>query len=106
MSQATGSDTSSDTGDHEECDDWAASVIADVSLEKRMSILQTSMQFKPRSASVCSEHSSDTNLSSSPKGFWYIRPGSSPDEDADSDSDSISWSQHLMSKNEDPDKKL
>jgi hypothetical protein len=103
MSQATGSDTSSDTGDHEECDDWAASVIADVSLEKRMSILQKSMQFKPRSASVCSEHSSDTNLSSSPRGFWYIRPGSSPD-DADSDSDSISWSQHLVSKNDDPDK--
>ena len=100
ITQCTGLDTSSDSGDCEECEEWAAAVIADVSLEKRMSILQTSSQFKPRFTFVCSEHSSDTNLSFSPRGFWYISPGSSP-EGEELDADSISLSPHLMHKDGD-----
>lgn len=103
MTQSTGSDICSDdddrTEDREDCEEWAANVI-DVSVDKSMSLLQPLFQ-KPRSPSVSSEASSDTNLSSSPKGFWYTRPNSpssssSPDE---SDADSFGWSPYLSSSN-------
>jgi hypothetical protein len=100
MAQSTGSETSSEDVDdpiayREECEEWAASVIADVSMDKSMSILQpTQMR---RSLSMCSEHSSDTNLSSSPKGFWYRNPRSSPDEESESETSSLS--PHISPRN-------
>lgn len=99
MTLSTGSETSSEdvddsVVDREECEEWAAGVIADVSMDKSMSILQSPGM--RRSESMCSERSGDTNLSSSPKGFWYKKPGSFPKEE--SESDSFSWSPHLSSK--------
>lgn len=95
MAQSTGSDTSSVEEDEPtvECEEWAANLIADVSLDKSMSISYV----KPRTASVCSEYSGDSELSSSPKGFWFVKPGTSPDED-ESDADSFSWSPHTSAK--------
>lgn len=100
MTQSTGSDTDSDSvddDDHTDCNEWAASMIADISLDQHqsMSMLQ-SMRGKPRSSSVTSEQSSD-----SPKGFWYTRPGSPTSETAgdESDADSFTWSPNLSSMN-------
>jgi hypothetical protein len=92
------SDSSSEVDDmavdgEEECEEWAAALIADVSLDKSMSILQC----KNRSASVeCESASSDTELSSSPKGFWHVRPCTSPS--IASDDESIQWSPHTTPK--------
>ena len=99
MTQSTGSDSSSDDDDRmedrEDCEEWAAGVI-----DTSMSMLQSLPFTKTRSASVSSDHSSDTNRSSSPKGFWYTRPGSpSPPSADESDADSFSWSPHLSSSN-------
>jgi hypothetical protein len=88
MIQSSASDSSSDAGevDPEDCEEWAANLIADVSLDKSMSLIGT----KARSASIESDNSSDSGS----EGFWHIRPGSSLDpSDVDaSDEDSISWS--------------
>lgn len=102
MTQSTGSDTDSesveDVHDGEDCDEWAAGIVrvCDVSLDhhQSMSILQSSLQTKPRSSSVTSEQSTD-----SPKGFWYQRPGSPPISSEESDTDSFSWSPNLSSTN-------
>lgn len=97
MAQSTGSETSSEDADDSDADreEWAANVIADVSMEKSMSILQSPRM--RRSESMCSERSGDTDLSSSPKGFWCHKPSSPPKEE--SESDSFSWSPHLSSSN-------
>jgi len=107
MTQSTGSDTDSDsveddrTNDREDCDEWAANIIADVSLDHHQSMSMLQSQYKkPRSSSITSEHSSDTNLSSSPKGFWYTRPGSpAPSLPDESDAESFTWSPNLSSAN-------
>jgi hypothetical protein len=101
MVQSSASDSSSDDAgdvdreDCEDCEEWAAALIADVSLEQSIALLHT----KQRSPSIESDHSSDSGLSSSPRGFWHIRPGSSAGSSPDSseasedeDEDSISWS--------------
>jgi len=102
--QSSGSDSSSDAGleheNEEECEEWAAAVIADVSVDKQTSILR----FKHRSGSVGSESessagstnddSSSNMLSTSPVGFWYVRPGSQGEDDDDQSQD-VTWSPHL-----------
>lgn len=104
--QSSGSDSSSDVEleheEEEECEEWAAAVIADVSIcDKDASSLLS--RRKQRSTSVGSESdssasashsaSSSNMLSTSPVGFWYVRPGSE-DED-DDDSRDVAWSPHL-----------
>mmetsp|Transcript_22723 Transcript_22723/g.52564 ORF Transcript_22723/g.52564 Transcript_22723/m.52564 type:complete len:362 (-) Transcript_22723:2520-3605(-) len=84
MVQSSASDASSDVGDAvidgEECEEWAAAVVADVSKEKNF--------LSPTKSSEDSESSSDdTILSSSSRGFWQTRPG-----EHESDDDSVSWS--------------
>jgi hypothetical protein len=101
MSLSTGSDTdteSVDEDDEEGADLWASNVIANVSLDHQQSLsMFQSLCRKPRSSSVCSEYSGD-DLSSSPKGFWYQRPGSpQPFCSDESDADSFSWSPHHLS---------
>lgn len=91
MIQSSASDSSSDTGEVEDCEEWAASLIMDVSLDKSISLLHT----KQRSPSIESDNSSDSGCSDSPKGFWHVAPGSSPDDDSEasgaSDDDTINW---------------
>eukprot|EP00549_Striatella_unipunctata_P011100 CAMPEP_0118700904 /NCGR_PEP_ID=MMETSP0800-20121206/16887_1 /TAXON_ID=210618 ORGANISM="Striatella unipunctata, Strain CCMP2910" /NCGR_SAMPLE_ID=MMETSP0800 /ASSEMBLY_ACC=CAM_ASM_000638 /LENGTH=743 /DNA_ID=CAMNT_0006601631 /DNA_START=282 /DNA_END=2513 /DNA_ORIENTATION=+ len=72
-SVSSGSDTGSDNDEDEdldrgECDAWAASVIADV---KEPEMVDT--ERSQSSGSLCS---SETALSSSPKGFWHFHPSS------------------------------
>mmetsp|Transcript_31166 Transcript_31166/g.45622 ORF Transcript_31166/g.45622 Transcript_31166/m.45622 type:complete len:756 (+) Transcript_31166:646-2913(+) len=96
MAQSSGSDSGSDAGvstvEPEECEEWAAAVIADVTFEQ---CTPTSSR-RIRSPSVESSTNDDdsVNLSSSPTGFWHIRPGSSV-QDETSDEDSGTWSPHL-----------
>jgi hypothetical protein len=84
VSDSNSSDSDEPTTEREECDEWAASVVADVRLERGIML-----RSKARSPSVESDDS-DTNLSSSPKGFWYRRPGSERDDDSDEESLSLS----------------
>lgn len=83
MTQSSASDASSDVGDavmdREECEEWAAAVVADVSMEKRL-IAPTEEN---------DSASDEELLSSSPKGFWFTRPG-----EHDSDDESVTWSPH------------
>lgn len=91
MIQSSASDSSSDTGDNErdDCEEWAAALIMDVSLDKTISLLNT----KQRSPSIESDNSSDSGNSSSEKGFWYTHPGSPTDDDLsdEDDDDSVDW---------------
>jgi hypothetical protein len=102
MIQSSASDSSSDAGEveREECDEWAAALIADVSLDKSISLLNTKSR---RSPSIESESSSESGLSSSPHGFWHIRPGSADyfdDDDFDDDDDgSVNWSPSTSPEN-------
>lgn len=77
MIQSSASDSSSDTGEveREDCEEWAAEVIADVSLEKSFSLMKNR---KGRSSSIESDGSND---SSSTNGFWHTHP----------DNDETSW---------------
>jgi hypothetical protein len=86
MIQSCASDSSSDNGDPdgEECEEWAANLIADVSLDKTM----TTITKKTRSSSL----ESDSSNESDHEGFWYTRPDYSPANSEDSDDESISWS--------------
>jgi hypothetical protein len=100
MAQSTSSETSSEDvddpiADREDCEEWAASVIADVSMDKSMSILRPPQM--QRSGSMCSEHSSDSNLSSSPKGFWYRNPGSLLDDEESRSADEIEGEETFLS---------
>eukprot|EP00545_Synedropsis_sp_CCMP1620_P006824 CAMPEP_0119009046 /NCGR_PEP_ID=MMETSP1176-20130426/4104_1 /TAXON_ID=265551 /ORGANISM="Synedropsis recta cf, Strain CCMP1620" /LENGTH=705 /DNA_ID=CAMNT_0006961489 /DNA_START=762 /DNA_END=2879 /DNA_ORIENTATION=+ len=85
MAQSSVSDASSDVGDavtdREECDEWAAAIIADVSLDTKFMEVQ-SPEFEEESVDISSV------LSSSPRGFWMTRPG----DDQDSDDDTVNWS--------------
>jgi len=85
MAQSSASDASSDVGDavtdRDECEEWAAAVVADVSMDKRL--MATAAEDNESS-------SDDTVLSSSPKGFWFTKPG-----EHDSDDESVTWSPHV-----------
>jgi hypothetical protein len=92
MIQSSASDSSTDTlEENEDCEEWAINLIADVSMEKSFSMLQNT---KLRSPSIESDSSDEADLSSSPRGFWHVRPGSSDAEASDSDDEegSIAWS--------------
>eukprot|EP00591_Stephanopyxis_turris_P000194 CAMPEP_0195520564 /NCGR_PEP_ID=MMETSP0794_2-20130614/17166_1 /TAXON_ID=515487 /ORGANISM="Stephanopyxis turris, Strain CCMP 815" /LENGTH=761 /DNA_ID=CAMNT_0040649947 /DNA_START=1368 /DNA_END=3654 /DNA_ORIENTATION=+ len=92
--QTSGSDSSSDAGDvfadRKECDEWAASLIADVSMDV------SGFELRNRSLSEASLESDDDSeiLSSSPKGFWHTRPGSP----SDLTPKNLSWSPCLSPK--------
>lgn len=83
MIQSAGSDSSSENGDAEieECEEWAAKLIQDVSLETNQKFINS----KPRSNSVESDASSDSSIG----GFWQKSPGSLGESDDDL---SINWS--------------
>lgn len=83
MIQSSASDSSSDNGeaDRDDCEEWAANLILDVSLENSHPPRST----KTRSISIESDSSND----SEGEGFWYTKPSDSPD---DSDDESVSWS--------------
>lgn len=86
MIQSCASDSSSDNGDPdgEECEEWAANLIADVSMDKTM----PTMTKKERSRSLESDSSNDSEH----EGFWYTRPDFSPANSETSDDESVSWS--------------
>ena len=103
MVQSSQSDNSSDEGSFttsgpEDCEaeEWAAALVAvaDESLDKDAIFC--------RNRSV-SDSSSSTDysgkLSSSPVGFWYVRPGSSSLDDASDDDEPICWTPSLTSSN-------
>ncbi len=88
MIQSCASDSSSDNGDGDgdDCEEWAANLIADVGLDKSM----TAIGKKTRSSSMESDSS---NESEEDEGFWYTKPDFLPDSSLDSDDDeSVSWS--------------
>ena len=96
MAHSSASDASSDVGDEgdaeidrEECDEWAASIIADVTLNKKLNEVDIATNHE--------EESTSSLLSSSPKGFWFTRPGET--EANDSDDDTITWSPHVSPRN-------
>ena len=88
------SDASSDVGDvgdgdidQEECErvEWAASVVAEISMEKKFPEFS-----EPTSHE---DECSSSQMSSSPHGFWFTKPGDS--DASDSDDDSVTWSPHV-----------
>lgn len=87
MAALSDSDSSSDIGD--DCNDWAAELIADLTEHQISPQGRTS-----RSMSIASdESSSDGNLSNTGKGFWVVAPGS---EQAKAlDNDSVQWTPKL-----------
>ena len=95
MVQSSASDGSSDVGDvameREECEEWAAGIIADISTDRRQSVpaerRDTHTASPPPTGDDAVEADSDSRLSSSPRGFWMTRPG-----DNDFDDKSITWS--------------
>jgi hypothetical protein len=94
MQQSSVSDTTSEVSDDaaaeekEECEEWAASFIAELSLDQ----ITPPVRRSHRSSSITSDDgSSASDLSSSPKGFWYVPPGCSPPR-KDDDEGSINWS--------------
>jgi hypothetical protein len=86
MIQSSASDSSSDNGevDRDDCEEWAANLIADVSIDQSMAVIGK----KTRSISI----ESDSSNESEPEGFWYINPGASPDSSVASDDGSVNWS--------------
>lgn len=88
ITHLSSSDSSSDAGevpDHEqeECNVWAASLVADVSME-----LNGSLSYRKRSHSVTSDNSfcsDSSDLSGSQQGFWHIRPGSAQNKTENSE---------------------
>jgi hypothetical protein len=92
MTGSSASDSSLDAGDvlvdTEECEEWAASIIADVSVDQVPPLSRRDV----RSDSVGSDDASNESLlSSSPKGFWHVRPGTTRVNE-DDDDESITWS--------------
>lgn len=83
MVQSSASDSSSDNGevDEDDCEEWAANLISDVSIERSMPVTGK----KTRSISI----ESDSSNESDGEGFWYTNPGASPDF---SDEESVNWS--------------
>jgi len=94
MAQSSASESSSDIGDEltqkEECDEWAAAVIADVSMTTMEISTPICHSESIEESSQCSDESGSEHLSSSPVGFWHIRPGSASDDE--SDDEDVSWS--------------
>ena len=92
------SDASSDVGDvgdgeidqdECECDEWAASIIAEISMAKKF-------QEVPERV-LREDESTSSQLSCSPRGFWFTKPGDFGSSDSDDDSvndDSVTWSPH------------
>lgn len=86
MAQSSASDSSSEAGDgdvvteKEECDDWAANLLTNISMDRTMSIVE--MEGPKRCSSMDSEDSDSNEVS----GFWQKRPG-----DVDVDDDESSW---------------
>ena len=89
MTQSSGSDSSSECGDlageKEDCDEWAAALLNNISMDRSMSMLAEGRE--GRSDSIGSEDDSDKG---SPRGFWTTRPGS-PSMHALDDDDDESW---------------
>jgi hypothetical protein len=86
MIQSAGSDSSSDSGDveREDCEEWAAELIKNVTMDTSSRLLNT----KTRSPSIESDGSND-----SPGGFWQKSPGSLDDFSCGSEEDeSVNWS--------------
>mmetsp|Transcript_29285 Transcript_29285/g.70566 ORF Transcript_29285/g.70566 Transcript_29285/m.70566 type:complete len:802 (+) Transcript_29285:1047-3452(+) len=90
MIHSAGSDSSSESGDAEgeqpdDCEEWAANLIADVSMTTSTRFFNST---KPRSPSIESDGSSESG------GFWQKSPGSVSDSSLDGsiDEDSVSWS--------------
>mmetsp|Transcript_13216 Transcript_13216/g.21291 ORF Transcript_13216/g.21291 Transcript_13216/m.21291 type:complete len:767 (-) Transcript_13216:126-2426(-) len=83
MIQSAGSDSSSDSGDveREDCEEWAAELIKNVSLDTSSRLFNA----KPRSPSIESDGSSDSS-----GGFWQKSPGSI--DDLSDDEESVNWS--------------
>jgi hypothetical protein len=79
MAQSSASDSSSNNGDEDEyqedCDQWAASFIADLTESQQFSASRPA-----RSSSVSSD---DDDSASSPKGFWHVPPGHAKSMDVD-----------------------
>lgn len=97
MAQSSGSDSSSDTGDataeQDECEEWAKRVFADVSLDNEQPLITSRLGRSDSLGSDDSDKSDDSsNLSSSPVGFWYIKPGSKSAENEEKD---VTWSPHI-----------
>lgn len=87
MAQSSASDSSSDSVDGDDpVDEWAAGVIAEVKMDQ----LALAASRRSHRDSVSDDASSDS-LSSSPKGFWTVRPGSPP-LGTSPDDGSVSWS--------------
>lgn len=91
MIQSSASDSSSDSGEIEQddCEEWAAALVADVSMERSFSLINTTKH--GRSHSIESDGS---NEDQSPKGFWHTRPsdfGEPGSRDDDDDESWISW---------------
>jgi hypothetical protein len=87
MAQCSASDSSSDAGDkdddRDECEEWAAAIVADI------------QKFNESQQPTIEDDAESSDLSSSPKGFWFIRPG---DNSNDSDDDSVTWTPHASPK--------
>jgi hypothetical protein len=93
LAQSSASDSSSEAGDghcdKDLCYEWAAAVIQDVGVDPgKPVVIPATHRRTMRSGSIMSE---EDGLSSSPKGFWHIRPGTNPLEDDDDDV-SVTWS--------------
>lgn len=102
MTQSAASDSSSEISDaamvREEQEEWAAGVIADVSMTSIdfKGTFVTATRRKQRSQSTeSSDASCGSGESNSPAGFWCTRPGSACDEDLDDDVES--WSSPVTS---------
>jgi hypothetical protein len=87
MVHSSASDSSSDAGgvDQDDCEEWAANLIADVSLDKSFSLMNTKSR---RSLSIETEGSDD---SSTPMGFWHTRPSDFQEEHRSDDDSWGSW---------------
>lgn len=109
MAQSSGSDSSSDAGDgggdEEECEQWAAAIIADKLETSGAPRLSVSPSWRGRQRAISLSSSTDESdenedsshdgsscsSSSTPAGFWCVPP-SSPKREIDHD---ISWSPHI-----------
>jgi len=91
MAQSSASDSSSEaeagdvTTEKEECDEWAATLLTNISIDRSMSILNGSALLEG-SRRFSSSDSEDDSNDMSPKGFWQKHP-----DDFDEDDDDHSW---------------
>jgi hypothetical protein len=96
MAQSSGSSDSgndsfvSGTGDQEDVEEWAQSLLEDSFVHMHV----TPPRRSRRSSSVTSDDASNDS-SGSPKGFWQVRPGSPPNGFLDEDS--VNWSPEVTS---------